>query len=46
VLEDGTACQPATLEVLCASTVRVTLHEGFFHQVSKVVVVVVVIVGK
>ena len=34
VLADGTACQPATLELLSASTVRVTLHEGFFHQVK------------
>ena len=36
VLADGTACQPATLEVLSPSTVRVTLHEGFFHQVCRV----------
>ena len=34
LLEDGTACLPATLEVLGSSSVRVTLHEGFFHQVK------------
>lgn len=32
-LADGTACKPATLEVLLdADAVRVTLHEGFFHR--------------
>ena len=42
-LEDGTRCAPATLDVLCAGDdergervrVRVTLHEGFFHQVPR-----------
>ena len=33
-LEDGTSCAPAILEVLESSMVRVTLHEGFFHQAS------------
>ena len=38
VLEDGTSCAPASLEVLHADSpiaVRVTLHEGFFHQVKR-----------
>ena len=49
VLEDGTCCAPATLEVLppaaqpdsavgiddVAVHVSVTLHEGFFHQVKR-----------
>ena len=37
-LTDGTACLPATLEPLGGdggATVRVTLHEGFFHQVKR-----------
>ena len=42
-LEDGTRCKPATLEVLENNNdagsgllrVRVTLHEGFFHQVKR-----------
>ena len=33
-LEDGTACAPAALDVLSPTSVRVTLHEGFFHQVT------------
>ena len=36
--DDGTRCAPASLEVLSASAplrVRVTLHEGFFHQVKR-----------
>jgi len=37
VLEDGTRCAPATLEILVEDDrrVRVTLHEGFFHQVKR-----------
>ena len=43
VLEDGTRCAPATLDVLssipsdgnASCHVRVTLHEGFFHQVKR-----------
>ena len=38
-LEDGTRCAPAKLEVLCAAgdRVRVTLHEGLFHQVKRMI---------
>jgi 16S rRNA pseudouridine516 synthase len=36
-LEDGTQCAPATLEVVSreSNQVRVRLHEGFFHQVKR-----------
>ena len=36
-LEDGTRCAPATLETLSSDglQVRVTVHEGFFHQVKR-----------
>jgi 16S rRNA pseudouridine516 synthase len=40
VLEDGTACQPATLELLGGRRVQVTLHEGFFHQVKRMLAAV------
>ena len=36
-LDDGTRCAPATLETLSLDglQVRVTVHEGFFHQVKR-----------
>ena len=34
-LADGTHCSPAELEVISEKCVRVTLHEGFFHQVKR-----------
>ena len=34
-LRDGTECRPATLEQLPDGRVRVTLHEGKYHQVKR-----------
>mmetsp|Transcript_763 Transcript_763/g.1299 ORF Transcript_763/g.1299 Transcript_763/m.1299 type:complete len:270 (-) Transcript_763:218-1027(-) len=34
-LDDGTCCAPARLEVEGPLLVRVMLHEGFFHQVKR-----------
>ena len=40
-LEDGVRCAPASLEVLDGGrAVRVKLHEGFFHQVKRMVAAV------
>ena len=40
-LEDGVRCAPASLEVLDGGrAVRVKLHEGFFHQVKRMVATV------
>ena len=40
-LEDGVRCAPATLEMLDdGRAVRVKLHEGFFHQVKRMVAAV------
>lgn len=35
VLEDGTKTLPAQLEILGADEVRLTIHEGKFHQVKR-----------
>ena len=40
VLEDGTRCVPASLEVISHEEVRLTLHEGIFHQVKRMVAAV------
>lgn len=38
-LEDGTQCQPANLELpVGGSLARVCVHEGFFHQVKRMLV--------
>ena len=34
-LRDGTVCRPALLELLPDGRVRVTLHEGKYHQVKR-----------
>ena len=36
-LRDGTECRPATLERLPDGRVRVTLHEGKYHQVKRMI---------
>ena len=36
-LRDGTECRPATLEQLPDGRVRVTLHEGKYHQVKRMI---------
>lgn len=36
-LEDGTLCAPAELVQLGPTTVQVRVHEGFFHQVKRMV---------
>ena len=38
-LADGLQCAPAGLEAVGASTVRVRVHEGHFHQAERVVLV-------
>ena len=35
LLEDGTQCRPAKLELLGEGLCRVTVHEGKFHQVKR-----------
>eukprot|EP00622_Pseudochattonella_farcimen_P006555 FR742381.1.p1 GENE.FR742381.1~~FR742381.1.p1 ORF type:complete len:264 (+),score=14.59 FR742381.1:84-875(+) len=35
--EDGTRCAPARLEIVSCRKVRVTIHEGFFHQVKRMI---------
>lgn len=35
VLGDGTACQPGELELLSPSAARMTIHEGKYHQVKR-----------
>lgn len=35
VLRDGTKCRPAVLEILGENSVRVTVHEGKYHQVRR-----------
>ena len=35
VLGDGTPCQPGELELLTDRTARITLHEGKYHQVKR-----------
>lgn len=34
---DGTVCRPALLELLPDGRVRVTLHEGKYHQVKRMI---------
>ncbi len=36
-LRDGTVCRPALLELLPDGRVRVTLHEGKYHQVKRMI---------
>ena len=35
VLGDGTACRPGELELLSGSAARITIHEGKYHQVKR-----------
>ncbi|OON95945.1 MAG: 16S rRNA pseudouridine(516) synthase [Epulopiscium sp. Nele67-Bin005] len=37
ILEDNTQCLPAKLEILGSSEVKVTLQEGKFHQVKRMI---------
>ena len=37
MLRDGTVCRPALLELLPDGRVRVTLHEGKYHQVKRMI---------
>lgn len=39
-LRDGTRCRPAKLEILAPGQVRVTLHEGKYHQVRRMLAAV------
>ncbi len=39
-LRDGTVCRPARLEVLGPGRVRVTVHEGKYHQVRRMLAAV------
>lgn len=39
-LRDGTLCRPARLEILQPETVRVTVHEGKYHQVRRMLAAV------
>ena len=39
-LRDGTLCRPAKLEILAPCRVRVTVHEGKYHQVRRMLAAV------
>lgn len=39
-LRDGTLCRPAKLEILAPGQVRVTVHEGKYHQVRRMLAAV------
>lgn len=37
VLEDGTQCLPASLEIISEQAIKLTIYEGKFHQVKRMI---------